>query len=361
MKALECKAIQSVIIILDIFKLKECMMQKLKHTLSLAGFTFLATLSGCATHVNPEPVHPAKVDTSGAGLVHALNGTFGVHEHMRASHAKGFCAAGEFVPTPHAAELSASPMFKQATLPANIRFSIGGGNPKASDKSRSIRGMSASIRSGDQRYDLVLISEPVFFASTLASFVGFLEARVADPATKKPDPEKVKAHNHHYPEAKLQGALVGSHPAPASYVTTPYYSTNAFKFTNEAHHSQFARIVVEPVKGKYYLTEEQEHSFADSFLEDELKARLDKAPAEFTVFAQLPGQGDSVVNPATIWPEDRPRIELGKLIVKNNAAQACDNEVYVPTNLPKGIEPSDDPILKARAEAYAVSKAKRSH
>lgn len=336
------------------------MQKNVKQWIRVAGVAALTALAGCAhkgANVQHEVEKAATPDS--ARLVQALNDVFGNHQGMRGSHAKGFCASGEFLPSAHASQLTDSPMFKQASLPAEIRFSIGGGNPKASDKSRSIRGLSASFTHDDERYDLVLISEPAFFASTLPSFVSFLEARVPDATTKKPNPDKIKAHGERYPESKLQGALVAAHPAPASYVTTPYYSTHAFKF-NHAHQSQYARIVVEPVKGKYYLTEEQEQHFPDNFLQEELTGRLAKAPAVFSVYAQLRGQGDSLINSATIWSEDRSRVELGKLVVKNVTEQFCDAQVFSPTNLPQGIEASDDPILKARAGAYAVSKVKRS-
>ena len=37
----------------------------------------------------------------------------------------------------------------------------------------------------------------------------------------------------------------------------------------------------------------------------------------------------------------------------------CDAEMFNPTALPDGIEPSDDPVLAVRAEAYAVSFSRR--
>lgn len=129
-------------------------------------------------------------DTSPTGLVDALNGTFGSHAGMRASHAKGFCAVGQFQPAKSARDFADGPLFGQQSVPANVRFSVGGGNPKASDKSRSVRGLSMRVASGGETWDLLLISEPAFFAATPESFVSFLQARVHDPATGKPDPRR---------------------------------------------------------------------------------------------------------------------------------------------------------------------------
>jgi catalase len=51
---------------------------------------------------------------------------------------------------------------------------------------------------------------------------------------------------------------------------------------------------------------------------------------------------------------------MGTLLVQEmHAPEACDGMSFMPLNLPKGIEPSDDPILAARPGAYAVSLTRR--
>ena len=296
-----------------------------------------------------------------SALVDALNGTFGKHAAKRASHAKGFCAKGEFIPASSASQLVKSPLFEQKKADATLRFSIAGGNPNAPDKSRSIRGMSARITGGGETYDLLLISEPVFFAKDPVSFVSFLQARVPDPATKKPDPAKVAAHNALHPDGKNQPALLAAHPAPYSYATTPYFSTNAFVFESKKKAKQHARIVVEPAEGVRYLTEEEEKTLPDLFLEDELKTRLASKPVEFTMYAQLPATGDSLVDSTQAWTGN-DRVALGKFRVLTLSGQeTCDSLVFMPVTLPRGITPSEDPILKARAPAYSVSFGRRSN
>lgn len=293
-------------------------------------------------------------------LVNALNGTFGSHPGKRASHAKGFCALGEFVPARNAADFAHSPLFAQKTVPAIVRFSVGGGNPAASDKSRSVRGMSMRLAGGGENYDLLLVSEPVFFAATPESFVSFLEARKADPATGKPDPAKIAAHNARFPDGTRQPALLAAHAAPASYATTPYFSNNAFRFQDRQGGTATARIVFEPHAATRYLDAAEEKSLPDVFLQDELEKRLSGQPVGFTMFAQLPAPGDSPVDPSVAW-QGNTKVELGKLIVKSLAAPGqCDDMVYMPVALPASITPTDDPILLSRAAAYAVSKARRS-
>lgn len=315
-----------------------------------------AMLALCATAAQAQ----APVDTGPTALVDALNGTFGSHAGMRASHAKGFCAVGEFTPAKGAADIVQGPLFKQARVPANLRFSVGGGNPKASDKSRSVRGLSMRLAAQGETWDLLLISEPAFFAATPASFVSFLQARVPDPATGKPDPAKVAAHNAAHPDGTRQPALLAAHAAPASYASTHYFSNNAFVFSDRRQRLQHARIVAEPDAGTRYLSAEQEKSLPDLFLHDELTGRLAAGGAGFTLYAQLPAAGDALLDPSTVW-QGAAKIALGRLKVSALAAgDACDGVVYMPLALPTGIAPSDDPILHARNAAYAISLARRS-
>lgn len=294
-----------------------------------------------------------------AAMVDALNNTFGKHAGKRASHAKGFCAVGRFTPAADVDAFVASPLFAAGALHATARFSIGGGNPGVSDKSRSARGLAIRVSDGLSSWDLVLLSEAVFFAATPASFVSFLEARVADPDTRKPDPQKVAAHNLRFPDGARQPALLAAHAAPASYATTPYFSNNAFIFRAKDGTARTARIIVTPAAGTHYLSEEDERDFPDAYLEAELEARLQGGAVEFEIAAQLPADGDSLSDPSAPWT-GAGSVALGRLSITALAAPAaCDGLVFVPVNLPSGISASDDPILRSRAAAYAVSLKRR--
>ena len=308
---------------------------------------------------------PALADNAAAPdateMVNALNRVFGSHPGARGSHAKGFCAKGQFTPDVQAGRFVKGPMFASTTpIPASIRFSIGGGNPGVSDKSRSVRGLSVHLAHAGEEFDLVLISEPVFFAATPQSFVSFLDARIADPTTRKPNPDKIAAHNSRHPEGKTQGALLASHAAPASYATTPYFSNHAFGFTNGAGTQQWARMIVEPEAGTHYLNEDGEKTLPDNFLEGELQQRLTKAPASFVIHAQPAGKDDSLTDPSKQW-SSTSRVALGRLTISEVTAKTdCDGMMYVPTRLPDSVVPSADPMLQVRAAAYAVSLSRRT-
>ena len=316
-----------------------------------------AATSGLAAHAAPAAdTTPPTPDQ----LIDALNGTFGRHAGARGSHAKGQCVVGQFEPGAELRRLVPATLFMKPVLDATLRLSIGGGNPKVSDKSRTVRGLSLRVADGGETWDLVMISEPAFFAATPESFVSFLQARVPDPASKKPDPEKIAAHNARFPDGKIQPSLLAAHAAPASYATTPYFANHAFRFVDKTGHGSWARIVAEPVAGTQYLDAAAEAALPDEFLDGELKRRLARGPIEFTLVAQHPGPADSLTDSSQVWAGNGQRTPLGRLRITALGDNAqCDSMIFVPTQLPPGIEPSDDPILKARAAAYAVSFGRR--
>jgi catalase len=82
------------------------------------------------------------------------------------------------------------------------------------------------------------------------------------------------------------------------------------------------------------------------------------------VLLQLPQPGDPIDDAVAAWPTGRRTVEVGRLRITGvqpaGGAGACDAQIFNPTLLPTGIEPSADPILTIRAEAYAVSASRRA-
>jgi catalase len=284
---------------------------------------------------------------SGAAFIDALNRTFGRHEANRASHPKGVCCTGSFLPASSLTEILDAPLLKAAALPAVVRFSIGSGNPKMADTARVVRGLAMSISDNTERYDLVMLSEPVFFAASTESFFSFLEARVPDPETGKPDPARVAEHNVRFPDGARQPAMLASHAPTTSFATTRYFSNNAFCFHAADGRVTTARLLAEPLLGVHYLSDKEEKSLAPDFLAGELRQRVADGAIMFKIEIQLPDPGDSLVDPSVEWQSKR-YVELGTLIIQDvQTREACDDMTFMPLNLPRGIEPSDDPILAA--------------
>jgi catalase len=306
---------------------------------------------------------PAAAEATPEALVDALNAVFGKHEGLRASHAKGVCAAGRWIPTAAGRALAPSPLFA-GEAPVVARFSMAGGNPKVSDKSRTPRGVAFRVQlAGGGEHDFVLLSAPVFQAKDPETFQGPLRARAPDPATGKPDPEKAKAFMDAHPDTKVLPAWMAQAPITASYATTPYWAINTFHLTDAKGERRAVRWSFAPEAGVVGPNEEEQNQKGDDFLAGELRERAARGPFAWRVALHFAEPGDPLGDPTRAWPEERRRVEVGRLEIAEVAPEgqkgACDPLMFAPDNLARGFEPSADSILAIRSAAYAVSLARR--
>lgn len=320
-----------------------------------------ATAAGLGSLVLPLTTH-AQVSPPEA-QVNALETLFGKQASFRRSQAKGLCASGHFVGNAAGRSLSSAAVFGGDKVPVVARFSVGGGNPKASDKSKSVRGLALQFSPANgEQWLTANISAPMYFVSKPEQFTPFLQVRTPDSATGKPDPEKLKAFNDANPETLLQGAYLAKAPVPASYGTVNYWSTNAFEFVNAKNESQFVRWQFVPELGSVGLSDDQLKALPDDFLADELRKRVAAAPVSFSFNLQLAEKDDVLTDPTRVWPDSRKVVSAGMLVidkVEPALGGACDKITFNPLVLPKGMKASADPVLNARAAPYAISLGRR--
>ena len=82
---------------------------------------------------------------------------------------------------------------------------------------------------------------------------------------------------------------------------------------------------------------------------------------KFRLLVQVGAADDPTSDATKVWPDNRPTIELGEIaITKALDTKKVENGLlFMPTNLTKGIDVSDDPILNTRTEAYGESYGRR--
>ena len=115
----------------------------------------------------------------------------------------------------------------------------------------------------------------------------------------------------------------------------------------------------------YYdeLSPEEAAKRAPDYLMAEIGPRIAKEPARFTVQAQLAAAGDPTNDATKPWPDDRTFVDLGVLTVSKVVPDSAEAEkalLFMPNALTDGVEVSDDPLIDARVQAYAVSFGRRS-
>lgn len=295
-------------------------------------------------------------------LVDALNKlSNGPHAGFRANHAKGVMVEGTFTPSASAASFSKAPHFANS-VPVLVRFSDTTGVPTMpdADPNASPHGIAIRFTLPDGGYtDIVSISANAFPVATPEDFLAFLQAAAnSGPDVPKPTPVETFLSTH--PAAVK--FLSTPRPAPVSFGTLAFYGVNAFKFTNAAGVSHYARYEIIPVAGEHALSDADAKKADPNYLMDELPKRIARGPVKFQLLAQVAKPGDSINDGTVVWPADRKLIPLGVISLTSTVKDQLTAQkliMFSPLNLQTGIEPSDDPVLLARPAAYGVSFSQR--
>jgi catalase len=323
---------------------------------TVAAACAMVTLGAFAQSPAAAPVDPNS-------FLNQFESTFGKFEGYRRSGAKGICAMGEFVGTADARALSTASAFSGAPVPVVVRFSVGGANPKAPDNTKSQRNLALqfNLPNGEQ-WQMGNISAPVFGASSPQQFFGRLASIQPDPVTKMPDAAKVKAFADANPDVLLQGRYFASQPVPASFGAVNFWGVHAFGFVNASGARQFGKWIFEPVGGVQGLTDDEAKAKGPAFLFDDLRQRVKDGKVAFNFNLVLAEAADKIDSATVPLPEGRRKVNLGLLkitSVADDGGGPCLTITYNPMVLPKGVEPSADPMIAARAAPYAVGLGRR--
>ncbi|HEY6941789.1 catalase family peroxidase [Dokdonella sp.] len=296
-------------------------------------------------------------------LVDLIHQNFqGFHPGYRGVHAQGRYYAGTFTATPEARQISRAAHFQGHAVPVTVRHSNSpSGNPFGPADSVS---MATRFYLPDGTVtDLIALPIPLFFTRTPEETLAFLQAALPDPATGQPDMAKLGQFVSSRPWVARAVAQREQLPAAVSFARTAFHALHAFRFVNAAGDVVYARYHWEPEAGVASQSIEALRAQSPSYLFEELEERLRKGPVAFNLVLQLAAEGDPTDDPNAPWPDDRPRVTIGRLaITRPTTTEEIGDPVMMhdPTRVTDGIELSDDPILAARRGIYEVSVAHRT-
>ena len=290
----------------------------------------------------------------------------GHHDGFRRNHAKGVCVSGYFESSPKAADVCKSSVFKTGRVQVIGRFSLGGGNPYQGDTANNVRGLGLQLSlPGGEQWRMAMINLPVFPVRTPAAFYERMVASEPDPATGKPDPDKMKAFGAAHPESVAAIKIIMSHPPSSGFDNTTFNSLNAFWFVDGSAAAHLVRWSLVPIQPFTSASTPASTSQPDdkNFLFDGIIARLRDQTLAWHLIITL-GQAGDPSNDATIpWPADREQVDVGTLTLDHVEAEETSparDINFDPLILPEGILPSDDPLLSARSAVYSQSYTRRS-
>jgi catalase len=295
-------------------------------------------------------------------LLDALDALSGLHPGFRPVHAKGAVCSGTFTPSSEAAELTRAPHAMRPSTPVIVRFSDSSGLPTVPDNDPQLsspRGIAVRFSLADHvRTDIVAHSHNGFPIRTAEEFLEFLRALAA--ALGQGQPAAFGAFLTSHPRAKQ--FVEALKPIPSSFARESFFAVTAFRFTNQKGEGRYGRFRLRPRAGNDYLTTSETAGKSATFLFDELTQRLAQGPVELGVYVQLAEDGDEVADATVVWPDSRPEVEFGTLILTaraNDADPEMRRIIFDPIPRVDGIAPSLDPLIEVRSAIYLLSGRRR--
>ncbi len=287
----------------------------------------------------------------------------GIYSGFRRNHAKGVCFRGYFESNGSGTAFSRSAVFPAGRIPVIGRFSLAGGQPYVTDAPSTVRAMGILFQLPDgQEWRSAMINLPVFPVRNVQEFTEQLLASAPDPATGKPDPEKMKAFVSSHPATAQALPLIKNRPISSGFTDTFYNSLNAFFFVDAHGQATPVRWSMLPEQPFVPSADPASEKTGANYLFDDLIAAVHRAPQKWRVVITI-GQPGDPTNDATLpWPPDRRQVDLGTLVIdriESEAVSPARDINFDPTILPDGITVSDDPLLSARSAAYSVSFTRR--
>ena len=336
----------------------------------LKGRSLLARLGGIAVLLlgvvgaflylggwfSPQRLTPARFTDE----FQTVNGTY---SGFRRNHAKGVCVTGFFDSNGQGTRLSKAVVFQTGRVPVIGRFSLGGGDPYASDDLTTVRGLGLQFSPSDgERWRTAMINLPVFPFKDPQAFYDNLVASKPDPNTHKPDPAKMAAYLANNPETARALGIIRSHAPSSGFDNSTFYGLNVFRFIGADGAStpvRWALVPVQPHEG----VSAGGASHDKNFLFDALIASVRQHPVQWHLII-IVGQPGDPTNDATIpWPEGREQVDVGTVTldsVESEETSPARDINFDPLILPAGIQPSDDPLLSARSAVYSQSFTRRA-
>jgi len=302
---------------------------------------------------------------SGISIANALqNNTGKIFPGFRRAHTKGLCVTGYFEANGAGVPYSRAALFPVGRSSVIGRFSTAGGVPTAPDGRNVFRGLGLrfALRDGEE-WRMAIDHTPIFVVSNPADFQAFQIASKPDPATKKPDPAKIKAFLAAHPETQRFMDFMKSAPLPSSFANGTYYSINAFRFTNPNGQTRAVRWQFIPETPFATLDKATLDRLPPDFLFDDLLARIGKGPLKWHMVVVFANPGDPTNNATIPWTGPHRQVDVGTLVLDQaptEEAGSCRDYTFDPLVLPKGVSGSDDPLLAARSATYAASFRRRA-
>lgn len=287
---------------------------------------------------------------------------------FRRGHARGVAFRGWFQATEEVAALTTAEHLRGERIACVVRMSNGGASPYLADREGPRRGNPLGL---GVRFDLPSGDYTTWTALNLAAFpprtpddfhAMVLAQRAVLPGGL-PNPLNLLAFLAPRGPLAARGIQAAATLAPPqSFATARFNGFHAYWLVDADGRRRAFRFRWMPVAGIASMDPKDHVSLPPQYLVSEIKQRVAAGPVAWRLVFQLAGPDDRTDDLRRQWPESRPLVDAGTLVVERlHEDQALVDElVFDPTRMPPGIELSDDPLLHFRSEAYAESHRRRT-
>jgi len=303
-----------------------------------------------------------------AAAMSAMEKYTGAVPGYRRAHARGHGFVGSFKATEAVAGLTVAEHMQGDRVAVVVRLSNGAGSPYAADLQSARHGATLglgvefALPSGG-RATWGAPNMTAFPAGTPEEFVAVTAAQRRN-ARGRRNPLRllwfVVRHRRTVPGLM---ALVG-HPPLRSFAAADFHGLHAYHLVDAQGRRQAFRYhwMSTMVDGRT-VTEKEAALWPPQFLVEEMRQRVARGPVRWELMFELAQDGDPTHDQLLAWPASRTRIHAGTLTLteEHSDQDVVEGMVFDPTNVPPGIECSDDPLLAFRSAVYGASHAARTH
>ena len=304
------------------------------------------------------------------------------HERIpeRIVHARGSAAHGEFVLTASLAEYTTAKILTDVgeTTKVFTRFSTVAGGAGSVDTPRDVRGFAVKFYTVDGNWDLVGNNIPVFFIQDAIKFPDLIHAVKME--ADRGYPQAASAHDTFWdfigltPESShMVMWQMSDRTIPRSLRMIEGFGVHSFRLINEQGQATFVKFHWRPHLGLQSTVWDEAVKIAgadpDYHRRDLHEAIEDAAYPKWDLAVQLLSEEEAAALPFDILdatkliPEELvPLKVIGTMTLNRNPANffaETEQVAFLPTNMPPGIDFSEDPLLQGRLFSYQDTQLSR--
>lgn len=304
------------------------------------------------------------------------------HERIpeRIVHARGSAAHGFFELTESLGEFTRAKVLTQVGVKTEVftRFSTVAGGAGSVDTPRDVRGFAVKFYTKEGNWDLVGNNIPVFFIQDAIKFPDLIHAVKME--ADRGYPQAASAHDTFWdfiglmPESTHMVMWAMSDRAiPRSLRMIEGFGVNTFRLLNDKDEPTFVKFHWRPKLGTQSTCWDEAVKIAgadpDYHRRDlyEAIAKGDFPEWEFGVQLLSQEEADAlpfdILDATKVIPEELVPIRMiGRMVLNRNPDNffaETEQAAFLPTNMPPGIDVSEDPLLQGRLFSYQDTQLSR--